>query len=274
MKLNTTGIAGHLMLSLDRDVIAEKLIYDRRINPTPLQVRYPQGVRDVLAMMSEQLAISVADLTRILLEDTLHNMFLPVGNAAGTVAERLELLMQAHNLTATELSALLSPWNIRASVLREPGKLTDWLSPDALGWLADCFCVSPDWLSGRENYPVVRAGEWPDNANAFRKLISDEKNTDIIFWHSFPFAGNNAREYCGVILRQCTYVNNARIFPVLSLLPVAMTEEINLWFSGALKSRKLPVMPRAVSLRPAAAEALIAGRVLPALCLNTSLLPW
>ncbi|AHM46188.1 hypothetical protein CF58_30970 [Escherichia coli] len=28
-------------------------------------------------MMSEQLAISVADLTRILLEDTLHNMFLP-----------------------------------------------------------------------------------------------------------------------------------------------------------------------------------------------------
>ncbi|MBB9846693.1 conjugal transfer protein TraE, partial [Escherichia coli] len=39
MKLNTTGIAGQLMLSLDRDVIAEKLIHDRRINPTPLQVR-------------------------------------------------------------------------------------------------------------------------------------------------------------------------------------------------------------------------------------------
>lgn len=40
MKLNTTGIAGQLMLSLDRDVIAEKLIHDRRINPTPLQVRW------------------------------------------------------------------------------------------------------------------------------------------------------------------------------------------------------------------------------------------
>lgn len=80
MRLNTTGIAARMMLSLDKKAIGEKLINGRQINPTPLQVRYPQGVREVLGIMSEQLAISTADLTRILLEDALHNMFMPADN--------------------------------------------------------------------------------------------------------------------------------------------------------------------------------------------------
>ncbi|EFL7431338.1 conjugal transfer protein TraE [Escherichia coli] len=63
MRLNTTGIAARMMLSLDKKAIGEKLINGRQINPTPLQVRYPQGVREVLGIMSEQLAISTADLT-------------------------------------------------------------------------------------------------------------------------------------------------------------------------------------------------------------------
>ncbi len=58
MRLNTTGIAARMMLSLDKKAIGEKLINGRQINPTPLQVRYPQGVREVLGIMSEQLAIS------------------------------------------------------------------------------------------------------------------------------------------------------------------------------------------------------------------------
>ncbi|MBB8242717.1 hypothetical protein HEO80_021710 [Escherichia coli] len=56
MRLNTTGIAARMMLSLDKKAIGEKLINGRQINPTPLQVRYPQGVREVLGIMSEQLA--------------------------------------------------------------------------------------------------------------------------------------------------------------------------------------------------------------------------
>ncbi|ECK5782226.1 hypothetical protein AXS33_22620 [Salmonella enterica subsp. enterica] len=55
MRLNTTGIAARMMLSLDKKAIGEKLINGRQINPTPLQVRYPQGVREVLGIMSEQL---------------------------------------------------------------------------------------------------------------------------------------------------------------------------------------------------------------------------
>lgn len=40
MRLNTTGIAARMMLSLDKKAIGEKLINGRQINPTPLQVRY------------------------------------------------------------------------------------------------------------------------------------------------------------------------------------------------------------------------------------------
>lgn len=39
MRLNTTGIAARMMLSLDKKAIGEKLINGRQINPTPLQVR-------------------------------------------------------------------------------------------------------------------------------------------------------------------------------------------------------------------------------------------
>ncbi|MDW7011984.1 hypothetical protein RNO26_20210 [Escherichia coli] len=60
MRLNTTGIAARMMLSLDKKAIGEKLINGRQINPTPLQVRYPQGVRDVLGIMSEQYSFPYA----------------------------------------------------------------------------------------------------------------------------------------------------------------------------------------------------------------------
>lgn len=139
MKMNTTGIAGQLMLSLDRDVIAEKLIHDRRINPTPLQVRYPQGVRDVLGIMSEQLAISTADLTRILLEDALHNMFMPADNTTGNIISRIECIMLSHDINAPLLATLLSPWNIRSTVIQDPARLADYLSTDALEHLAEYF---------------------------------------------------------------------------------------------------------------------------------------
>lgn len=43
MRLNTTGIAARMMLSLDKKAIGEKLINGRQINPTPLQVRYSPG---------------------------------------------------------------------------------------------------------------------------------------------------------------------------------------------------------------------------------------
>ncbi|OMH03127.1 hypothetical protein BW691_12305 [Escherichia coli] len=51
MRLNTTGIAARMMLSLDKKAIGEKLINGRQINPTPMQVRYPQGVREVLGAL-------------------------------------------------------------------------------------------------------------------------------------------------------------------------------------------------------------------------------
>ena len=186
MRLNTTGIAARMMLSLDKKAIGEKLINGRQINPTPLQVRYPQGVREVLGIMSEQLAISTADLTRILLEDALHNMFMPADNTAGNIISRIEYIMLSHDINAPLLATLLSPWNIRSTVIQDPARLADYLSADALEHLAECFNLNPDWLNGHENYPIALSGEWPDTADNFRMLINDSSHTEVIFWHSFP----------------------------------------------------------------------------------------
>ncbi|EIF8125905.1 conjugal transfer protein TraE, partial [Salmonella enterica subsp. enterica serovar Typhimurium] len=66
--------------------------------------------------MSEQLAISTADLTRILLEDALHNMFMPADNTTGNIISRIECIMLSHDINAPLLATLLSPWNIRSTV--------------------------------------------------------------------------------------------------------------------------------------------------------------
>ncbi|HGB3274582.1 TPA: conjugal transfer protein TraE [Salmonella enterica] len=274
MKLNKTGIGARLINSLDRKAIGEQLINARQIQSTPLQVRYPQGVREVLGIMSEQLSISTSDLTRILVEDALREMFLPASNATGNIIDRVEHIMQLHDITAPVLATLLAPWNIRPGVIQDPARLVDYLSADALQNLADWFHVNPDWLDGRENFPVSCAGEWPATFEEFKMLINTENNTDIIFWHGFPFSGNNKREFCGVILRQKRIINGATIYPVLSLLPVLLSDEKKGWFSTIYNECKLSVSPRRTLLKPALAESLIAGRVLPAVCFNTLLLPW
>ncbi|MHA6468289.1 conjugal transfer protein TraE, partial [Escherichia coli] len=272
--MNTTGIAGQLMLSLDRDVIAEKLIHDRRINPTPLQVRYPQGVRDVLGIMSEQLAISTADLTRILLEDALHNMFMPADNTTGNIISRIECIMLSHDINAPLLATLLSPWNIRSTVIQDPARLADYLSTDALEHLAEYFNLNPDWVNGRENYPIALSCEWPDTAENFKMLVNDDSNTDIIFWHSFPYAGNAKREYCGVILRQKKLINGSVIYPALSLVPTLMNDEKRKWLTEYTTRQNATMSLRRVTLRPGLAGNLITGQILPVSLFNTSLLPW
>ncbi|STK08312.1 protein TraE [Escherichia coli] len=139
MKTDSTGIAARMMLSLDRERICECLLSHRQLQSTPLQVRYPQGVRDALGIMSEQLSLSVSDLTRILVEDALSEMFLPADNIVRRLLSRMEHIMQAHDISATTMAALLAPWNIRPAVFREPDRLTDYLTGEILAALADWF---------------------------------------------------------------------------------------------------------------------------------------
>ena len=274
MRLNTTGIAARMMLSLDKKAIGGKLINGRQINPTPLQVRYPQGVRDVLGIMSEQLAISTADLTRILLEDALHNMFMPADNTTGNIISRIECIMLSHDINAPLLATLLSPWNIRSTVIQDPARLADYLSTDALEHLAEYFNLNPDWVNGRENYPIALSCEWPDTAENFKMLVNDDGNTDIIFWHSFPYAGNAKREYCGVILRQKKLINGSVIYPALSLVPTLMNDEKRKWLTEYTTRQNATMSLRRVTLRPGLADNLITGQILPVSLFNTSLLPW
>ncbi len=122
MKPNSTGIAARMILSLDRTRICEALLNDRQLQPTPLQVRYPQGVREALSIMSEQLSLSVSDLTRILVEDTLSEMFLPADNSVRRLHNRLEYIMQVYELSPVTMATLVAPWNIRPAVFPGAGQ--------------------------------------------------------------------------------------------------------------------------------------------------------
>ncbi|EGE3908421.1 thick pilus protein [Escherichia coli] len=224
--------------------------------------------------MSEQLAISTADLTRILLEDALHNMFMPADNTTGNIISRIEYIMLSHDINAPLLATLLSPWNIRSTVIQDPARLADYLSADALEHLAECFNLNPDWLNGHENYPIALSDEWPDTADNFRMLINDSSNTEVIFWHSFPFAGNTKREYCGVILRQEKEINGSVIYPALSLSPTLLNDEKRKWLTEYTTRQNTTMSLRRVTLRPGLAENLITGQILPVSLFNTSLLPW
>ena len=58
---------------------------------------------------SEQLSLSVSDLTRIPVEDALSEMFLPADNIVRRLLSRMEHIMQAHDISATTMAALLAP---------------------------------------------------------------------------------------------------------------------------------------------------------------------
>lgn len=161
MKPNSTGIAARMILSLDRARICEALLNDRQLQPTPLQVRYPQGVREALSIMSEQLSLSVSDLTRILVEEALSEMFLPADNSVRRLHDRMEYLMQVHELSPVTMATLLAPWNIRPAVFREPDRLTDYLTGEILASLADWFYLCPEWMNGSVRYPLSRPGTGP-----------------------------------------------------------------------------------------------------------------
>lgn len=59
--------------------------------------------------MSEQLSLSVSDLTRILVEEALSEMFLPADNSVRRLHDRMEYLMQVHELSPVTMATLLAP---------------------------------------------------------------------------------------------------------------------------------------------------------------------
>ncbi len=118
MKTDSTGTAARMMLSLDRTLNACSVIAS--CSPHPCRFVIRRGVRDALGIMSEQLSLSVSDLTRILVEDALSEMFLPADNIVRRLLSRMEHVVQAHDISATTMAALLAPWNIRPAVFREP----------------------------------------------------------------------------------------------------------------------------------------------------------
>ncbi|ELQ6864044.1 conjugal transfer protein TraE, partial [Salmonella enterica] len=55
MTITTTGIAGTIIPALDSTVVAGLLDSGHKKASSPLQVRYRQGVKEVLEMISERI---------------------------------------------------------------------------------------------------------------------------------------------------------------------------------------------------------------------------
>lgn len=68
-------------------------------------------------------------------------------------------------------------------------------------------------------------------------------------------------------------INKAIIYPVLSLSPVRMNKEKENWFHTA-RNLYAKTSVRTVTLRPAQAEYLMTGKILPAELFSIPLLPW
>ncbi|ECC1750076.1 conjugal transfer protein TraE [Salmonella enterica subsp. diarizonae] len=270
MTITTTGIAGTIIPALDSAVVAGLLDSGHIKASSPLQVRYRQGVKEVLEMLSERIGISMSELTCILVEDALRGMLLPLSATAGNVTARVEQLIKAHSLTPPELAHLLSPWNLRLSVLQDPVKMADYLSPALLDNLAQWFHVNPDWLSGRVNFPVALSGCWPETQEAFYTLLQDSDNTEVIIWHSILPSGNGGQEYTGVLLRRKTIIHDTTIYPVISLPPVNIKDKRTAWINEFMNNSYSSSVRR-VSLPPYQAELLMTGRVFPAVFMQTSL---
>ncbi|HHR3735491.1 TPA: conjugal transfer protein TraE, partial [Salmonella enterica] len=199
----------------------------------------------------------------------LRGMLLPLSTTAGNVTARVEQLIKAHSLTPPALAHLLSPWNVRLSVLQDPVKMTDYLSPALLDNLAQWFHVNPDWLSGRVNFPVALSGCWPETQEAFHALLQDD-NTDVIIWHSILPPGNDGQEYTGVLLRRKTVIHGTTIYPVLSLPPVNIKDNRTAWINEFMDNHCSSSVRR-VSLPPYQAELLMSGRIFPAVLIQASL---
>ncbi len=76
--------------------------------------------------------------------------------------------------------------------------------------------------------------------------------------------------YCSARKKE---INKAIIYPVLSLSPVRMNKEKENWFHTA-RNLYAKTSVRTVTLRPAQAEYLMTGKILPAELFSIPLLPW
>lgn len=111
-------------------------------------VRFQPVIRHFLDGQVEALGIPLSGLLNIILSSVMQEAVNPVLAQTTTVHERFWLLMDAHGLDALQVAQLLSPFNIRLSILEDRERTLDYLTQDVIRQLAHWFHVDDAWLSG------------------------------------------------------------------------------------------------------------------------------
>lgn len=234
-------------------------------------LRMRPGTRQLIDELSGKIGVSQSELLNLVIEGSLHDIFLPFSNTALSIIDRFEVLMQAHELAPTDIAELLSSWNVRVSVLQDRERTMDYLSTPLLQALAQWFFVSPDWLLGR-NVPTVDTTQaqhqWPQTEEALRKMIipSDENNNDsVIFWTTEHTGEDEYQEQTGILIKKKISSSLLTYFPVLSIISLALGKEQKYWKERLLREHAATGTLRTVTVRKGVSTALEQGITLPAL---------
>lgn len=256
---------------LDRNRIAELLQRNEKKPMQTTSLRMRPGTRQLIDELSGKIGISQSELLNLVIEGSLRDIFLPFSNTALSIIDRFEVLMQAHELSPTDIAELLSSWNVRVSVLQDRERTMDYLSTPLLQALAQWFFVSPDWLLGR-NVPTVDTTlvqhQWPQTEDALRKMIipSDENNNDsVIFWTTENTGEDEYQERTGILIKKKIASSQLTYFPVLSIIPLVLDKEQKYWKERLLREHAATGTLRTVTVSKGLSTALEQGITLPAL---------
>lgn len=256
---------------LDRNAIAS-LLYQgdkRPLQTTTLRIR--PGTLQLLQELSGRLGVSQSELMNMIVEGSLRDIFLSFSSSAASIIDRFEVLMQAHKLPPTDIAQMLSPWNIRLSVLQDRERTVDYLSTSLLQELASWFYVSRDWLLGYD-VPIVDTGQtmhqWPRSEEEFSTLISPSdinKNSDIIFWSNKNSPDHEYTNKTGILIKKKQSASGIIYHPVLSIIPARINKEQLNWIEQAVRTHDRTCPMRSVIITEGTAIALEQGTTLPAI---------
>lgn len=279
MTNSLTGIFASLLAlpGFEKEKIAALLSENsskKLLSPTTL--RFRPGTKALVDLISEKLGISASEVINLILESTLREIYFPFSHTAESIADRFEYLLKSHGLSPPDVAQLLSPWNLRLSILRDRERTMDYLTPPLLETLARWFYVSQDWLFGRSDCPVdtsLPIHRWPQSEEEFRKRIipSDENNNiKIIFWTNVNSPDNEYEKRTGILIKKKETSGNVIYHPVLSITPQCLNSEQRDWVTSLKTSLKCTGRIRFITLGDRAATALEQGTMLPAFILNKS----
>ena len=256
---------------LDRNAIAA-LLY--RGDKKPLQttsLRMRAGTLQLVQELSVRIGISQSELLNMLVEGSLRDIFLTFSNSAASIIDRFEVLMQAHQLPPTDIAQLLSPWNIKLSVLQDRERTVDYLTTSLLQELADWFYVSRDWLLGYD-VPVVNTGkaihQWPHSEDEFNKFIipsAENKNCDIIFFSNENSPKGECKNKTGILIKKKESASGVNYYPVLSVISQRINHEQRRWVEQTIRAHGRTCPIRSVIIPEGTAIALAQGTTLPTL---------